>query len=62
MLHYDGSKWSSMAFYSSIYGIWGSSAQDVFAGGIGGILHYDGSNWSKINNNALYSTINESLG
>jgi len=33
-----------------LYGVWGSSASNVFAvGGKGTILHYDGHTWSKMN-------------
>ena len=35
----------------SLYGVWGSSAPDVFAVGRDStILHYDGSVWSKVSN------------
>ncbi|MCJ7744191.1 MAG: hypothetical protein MUO99_06480, partial [Dehalococcoidales bacterium] len=31
---------------SGLFGVWGSSASDVFAvGGVGTILHYDGKSW-----------------
>ena len=34
---------------NELYGVWGSSASDVFAVGDGGtILHYDGSAWSAM--------------
>lgn len=33
----------------SLYGVWGSSASDVFAVGEGGtIIHYDGTSWSQM--------------
>jgi hypothetical protein len=39
-----------MRHYTSLlHGIWGSSATDVFAVGVGGtILHYDGNTWNTI--------------
>jgi hypothetical protein len=53
ILHYDGVRWTEMASDSqSLYGLWGSAADDVYAvGGIaksGSILHYDGHAWSPI--------------
>lgn len=66
ILHYDGDSWSEMedSTTSPLYGIWGSSAYDVFAVGydnyynddsetyvtdVGTILHYDGSSWDRMN-------------
>jgi hypothetical protein len=44
-------RWSAMSSGTTdgLGGIWGSSATDVFAVGVGGtILHYDGSKWSAM--------------
>ena len=49
MFRYDGSKWSSMASFSTkdIQGIWGRGSSDVFAVDIEGTVgRYDGSTWS----------------
>jgi len=45
--HYDGSNWTPMAGAPSNagWGLWGSSATDVFAVG-GGIYHYNGIDWT----------------
>jgi hypothetical protein len=46
IFHYNGSSWSLMSLPATtgpvgLYGVWGSSATDVFAVGDGGtILHY----------------------
>ncbi len=64
VFHYDGSVWSNMEIPylgvdPALYGIWGASANDVFAVGRGSvmvgnvqprILHYDGSSWSEMMN------------
>jgi len=45
----NGSAWSAMKYKLSnnLWGVWGSSASDVFAVGSGGtILHYNGSAWN----------------
>jgi hypothetical protein len=50
--HYNGGSWSPVATEnnsSTLYGIWGTSATDIFAVGQSGtILHYDGSSWSSM--------------
>ena len=49
--HFDGSRWTAMqsATYGSLYGIWGSSAENVFAvGDYGTIVHFDGSAWTPM--------------
>jgi hypothetical protein len=61
--HYDGLAWKQVddgptASPSYLYGVWGSSASDVFAVG-DSILHYDGASWSdiadgKITGNAVW--------
>ena len=47
---------------SNLTGVWGSSATDVFAVGVGGIiLHYDGNpedSWSAMDNSITTSTLN----
>lgn len=52
----------------SIRGVWGFSANDVYAVGEGGIiLHYDGSNWTEMTSNttatlqAIWGTSNTDL-
>ncbi len=51
ILHYNGTAWSVvMETERGLNGVWGRSADDVFAVGYGGlILHYDGSAWSTMN-------------
>jgi len=54
MLHFDGTSWSSVSGIpeSSLFGVWGASAHDVFAVGQKTmsvavlILHYDGRSWT----------------
>jgi hypothetical protein len=51
ILHYDGVSWTPMdtGIIHDLFCIWGSSKQDVYAGGRGGtILHYDGTAWSHM--------------
>jgi len=52
ILHYEGTSWETMPApdeTASLAGVWGSSANDVFAvGSAGTILHYDGATWTKI--------------
>jgi hypothetical protein len=57
ILHYDGSRWSTMDSPNYVYeDIWGSSGTDVFVVGrsvssedpLGVILHYDGIEWSVV--------------
>jgi hypothetical protein len=48
--------WSAMdsGTTEDLYGVWGSSASDVFAVGWNGtILHYDGSTWTSTGTNSL---------
>jgi hypothetical protein len=49
ILHYDGVAWTRTEIpgASSLAGLWGSSASDVYAVG-NGIFHYDGQTWTKI--------------
>jgi hypothetical protein len=49
-MHYDGSTWSSLTGVASsdinFFGVWGSSASDVYiVGSAGTIMHYDGTTW-----------------
>jgi len=49
--HWNGSQWKNWKFdnYDALTGIWGSSPQDIYAVGLGGlILHYDGFKWTKM--------------
>jgi uncharacterized repeat protein (TIGR01451 family) len=51
IVHYDGTTWSAMTSPPSdhLYGVWGSSSNDVFAvGRYGLILHYDGADWTEM--------------
>ncbi len=53
LLRYNGSAWSKMTYlaegYSAYYGVWGTSAANVFAVGYyGAIIRYNGSAWSSI--------------
>jgi hypothetical protein len=47
LCHYDGSSWTCGG--DTMIGVWGSSAENIFAvGGSGKILHYDGTSWSSM--------------
>lgn len=48
--HWDGVAWDSVGFAGVwLQGIWGSSADDVYAVGVdGAILRYDGASWSRV--------------
>jgi len=53
IFHFDGISWSTMPIPAApygCYGIWGSSATDVYAvcGDAGNILHYDGTSWTTM--------------
>lgn len=51
ILHYNGTSWTRMPSGTSntLTGVWGSSGNDVFVVGDGGlILHYNGISWSDI--------------
>jgi hypothetical protein len=49
LLHYDGAAWSPMTAPSTapVFGLWGTSATDVFATSGGAVLHYDGAIWTS---------------
>ncbi len=47
VLHYDGVTWNETAQGNICYGVWGTSASNVFAVGNGSqIFHFDGSTWT----------------
>ncbi|MGE0786078.1 MAG: hypothetical protein AB7S26_10345 [Sandaracinaceae bacterium] len=56
LLHYDGVMWTEETVPDltpvnarALFKIWGSSATDVYAVGLGGaVIHYDGSGWSEM--------------
>lgn len=50
VLHFSGGTWSRMPMPKGhFFGVWGSSASDVFAVGSGGvIIHYDGTAWTRM--------------
>jgi len=50
ILHFDGSSWSPMSTPPTgpLLDVWGTSAQDVYAVGVGTILHYDGQGWTEV--------------
>jgi hypothetical protein len=52
ILHYNGEEWQQMPSGTRtpwLYGVWGSSASNVYAvGHAGTILHYNGNSWSPI--------------
>jgi len=54
---YDGANWRmSASAPRGLKGVWGTSASDVFAVGVAGlILHYDGSSWSPMPSGATTS-------
>jgi hypothetical protein len=65
ILHYDGQQWVEQ-FHTAMYqgyigGIWGTSSNDVFAGGDDLLLHYDGRQWSDFGvkdvNPSLYGVV-----
>ena len=55
VLHYDGSPDGEWALFNTgledtnydLYAVWGTSPDDIFAGGFSTLLHYDGSSWTK---------------
>ncbi len=50
LFHYNGSAWSkTLTSTDVLYGVWGSSASDVYVvGDWGDVFHYNGIKWSKI--------------
>jgi len=51
ILYWDGNAWHKMStgVLNSLSGVWGTSNNNVYAVGAGGIvLHYDGNNWSTV--------------
>jgi hypothetical protein len=50
LAHWDGSTWTAdPTVNESIYSLWGSAPNDVWAGGyadLGAILHWDGTKWT----------------
>lgn len=62
ILHFDGQQWEPQESGTNawLYGVWGSSASDVFAvggnaGGPGIIRHFDGTSWTSMTSNASES-------
>lgn len=57
LAHFDGVSWSDWSarvapYIKSIFGIWGTSASDVYFVGAGGaIVHYDGANFTAMASN-----------
>ena len=49
ILHFDGSSWSIMPGPPTgpLLDVWGTSATDVYAVGVGTIMHYDGQSWTE---------------
>jgi hypothetical protein len=48
LMSYNGTNWAlSPVSGLPIYGIWASSASDVWCSTIGSVLHYDGTNWTS---------------
>ena len=52
ILHYDGAAWLLQEIeggpVSTLYGVWGSAPNDIYASGNGVVVHYDGVSWSKV--------------
>ena len=54
VLHFDGNYWRAMdaggcGCEASLYGVWGSSGNDVYAvGGAGAVLHWTGGAWDPV--------------
>lgn len=51
LYRYNGTSWSANAapVDTTYYGIWGTSANDIFAVGIGGVIvHYNGTRWMQM--------------
>jgi hypothetical protein len=49
--HWNGTGWTEMTvppMSSSLLGVSGTSANDVFAYSVGGVIHFDGSTWSLL--------------
>ncbi|QTA77907.1 CalX-like domain-containing protein [Desulfonema limicola] len=58
IMHYDGTAWSAAEISADceLRAVWGSSASDVYAVGVSGIiLHYDGTAWSALTD-CLYAS------
>ena len=62
--HYDGSSWvQQYPAYDFIYGVWGSSMNDVFAvGRSGAIQHFDGTSWHSISSEFTSVDFNAVMG
>jgi hypothetical protein len=55
LMHWDGKSWSNVcpagaALGSTLTGVWGSGASDVWSWGSGGVVHWDGTSWSAAGN------------
>jgi VCBS repeat-containing protein len=51
IVHYDGTVWTPMTVPGGtrgLFGVWGSSGNDVFAVGYRAILHYDVAEWAPM--------------
>jgi hypothetical protein len=50
IMMFDGSQWSQMTSgtTATLWGVWGTSATDVFIAGDSGILHFDGNSWTQV--------------
>ncbi|MGC4118993.1 MAG: hypothetical protein QM765_31375 [Myxococcales bacterium] len=49
LLHYDGSRWSSVEGSAKVTSLWGSAADDVWGvGGSGAMVHWDGATWTAV--------------
>ena len=50
IVHYDGNRWKeSIVDGGLLLAVWGSSPNDIWAGGLNTLLHYNGSDWEKVN-------------
>jgi uncharacterized protein YjdB len=65
VVHFDGTSWTSMGSPGagmSLYGVWGTSARDVFAVGGQHAFHYDGTSWQEISSAELHVGISDVWG
>jgi hypothetical protein len=58
LLHWDGVSWNPALYQpaSNLLTVWGSTGQDVWAGGMGGtLLHHDGNAWTAVSSGPGFS-------
>lgn len=52
IVHFDGAAWTLQEIEGdpgrTLYGVWGSAPDDIYASGDGVVVHYDGTSWSTV--------------